>query len=554
MHSTSARDRFFTFQFHRWLGAMVLLGFVLFSLGCSSISDSEAAAIVSVIPPKRTILAADRVALPVVTIDGCMFVEARINGAGPFRLLVDTGATPLALPIETAQKAKLLVLDTFVLDVNAIAGTSQGHTAPIARLESGGLALEDFYAVVFSEKEWAYTRVGLPACDGVLGVAPLGDLILEVDAPKNAVNVVRSGSQHYPAEAACDFVWDSGVPWVNASVDGKTFPVMLDTGARSAVVALPQLNAVPLRFPEVKTENFSIGLGVAKLPIARSQIAGDVHIGPAILHNPPIQTQQSAAVGWEMLRRWKFALDQHARKIYFLGPETVANWPDERPPELQVKLGLLCRPEFTDLRVLEVEPDSAAARAGIHPGDLITQINGEHAVNFSQRIVHENLSLAAAVQASRGEIPGEVQLTIDTERIPATPPPTAVKSDVPQNETPQQKAARLQKVSDAAHQRLIQAVQAVLVPRQRVTDTLTTAFETAKKNGSPKSLFGQLLRGAEENAEAAHHLLDSMREYQKRPDARQEIAEPMAIATAQAEVADALLAAIKATMTEGPLH
>ncbi|MEO5959780.1 MAG: hypothetical protein ABIR80_11725, partial [Opitutaceae bacterium] len=41
--------------------------------------------------PQQTILAADRVELPTLKGAGPLSIEAKINGVGPFRFVVDTG-------------------------------------------------------------------------------------------------------------------------------------------------------------------------------------------------------------------------------------------------------------------------------------------------------------------------------------------------------------------------------------------------------------------------------------------------------------------------------
>src|SRR4051812_30182340 len=59
--------------------------------------------------PRKTTLASDRVSLPTAKVPqaAALFVDVRINGQGPFRLLVDTGASCLVLAPRAAAAAGL---------------------------------------------------------------------------------------------------------------------------------------------------------------------------------------------------------------------------------------------------------------------------------------------------------------------------------------------------------------------------------------------------------------------------------------------------------------
>jgi predicted aspartyl protease len=292
-------------------------------------SGSSSASVTSNDPPRHTILAGDRVALPTEKVGPYLVIEAKINGAGPFRLIVDTGSTGLGLSMEAAKKAGLKPqTDPDQGGGRGLHGLIETQVAWIDRLESGGLLLKGLSADVVAEPDLVYIRqlFGAPF-DGVLGVAPLIDVILEVDFPNNQVNALRRGKQVYPAEVGCSYTlddMDAPTPLVKVEVGDKSYLALLDTGFDGAL-ALSHLDSVPLRSSMLKQYRLRAGLGTQLESWETSQLAGEARIGPVTLRDPPVEIGE-AMIGVEALRYWKIVLDQHEQRLYFLGPELTAGW------------------------------------------------------------------------------------------------------------------------------------------------------------------------------------------------------------------------------------
>jgi len=366
-------------------------------------------------PPQHTILASDRVALPTQKRSEFLAIEARINGAGPFRLIVDTGTAGLALSAETAKRANLEPRPEPNTETSVLNGVIETQVAQIDRLESGGLLLKGFSAGVGTTEDFGIIRQEIGAdVDGFLGIAPLADVLLEMDFPESQVNVLRRGKQVYPAGSACNYTLGEGdAPMVMVAVGDNSFPVLFDTGSDSAL-ALPRLDSIPLRFPWLKQDSFRGGMGTRVVRNESSQLSGDARIGPVTLHDPPVENG-FANIGVNVLGHWKIVLDQHDQLIYFLGPELSASWAPIKPPELQLKLGVLGRIEKTGLRVVDTDVGSAGALAGLSPDDLITLINGESAAAFVERVAKYGITLTKDLQVLRTGHAAEVHLVIGIE-------------------------------------------------------------------------------------------------------------------------------------------
>jgi Aspartyl protease len=443
------------------VGALIVFGFLVGLVsGCAGGSSLGFHR-----KPKRTVLTADRVALPTTRIDDFLFIDAHINGAGPFRLLVDTGAAGLVVSADAAKKAGIdRQTSSSIKQGFGESGVFNIHLARASAFESGGLTLYDLALMVDSEGILESFRVLYPSIDGILGVGPLADVLLEIDYPRSQISVLRAGSQVFPPETGCKYTVEEGcVPLVEIQLGKDTFPFIIDTGARDAALSLVEYDlnqADPaLLYPLIKS-GYAIGFGYESYPVKRAQVLGDVRIGPVTLRNPPVRTGQNALIGVQALRHWKIVLDQHARLVYFLGSERTFTWDLEKPPELQLRFGVTYEIEGTGLRLLDVDDDGNGAFAGLRKGDLISHINGEPAAIFIEAVAKERRTLSKIARVFRGNDGVEVHWVIGsaTESLVARLLREQQPSDISTNTTKQKAATEARRLADEARKAAIKAL------------------------------------------------------------------------------------------------
>src|SRR3984957_10417296 len=97
---------------------------------------------------------------------GRIVVPVMINGQGPFRFIVDTGASHSVVSPALAAKLGLTPTPAAAILVNGMTGTAQVPGVTIAKLQAGDLAIEDTNFPVV----WAPLMAG---ADGILGAAGL---------------------------------------------------------------------------------------------------------------------------------------------------------------------------------------------------------------------------------------------------------------------------------------------------------------------------------------------------------------------------------------------
>lgn len=381
------------------LGLVLIFTLIAFS-GCSSLS----------LAPRRTTLSADRVDLPtwVDPKSPYLFVEARINGAGPFRLLVDTGADFLIFGAKLATAAGLKYLPDIPAKVRGASGTTvPAQLALVERFDSGGLSLSQVLCMVLSQDE-SENLARLGSIDGVLGMAALWDVILEMDFPKGRVTAVKPGAIRYPAGTAVSYT--EIAPVVRLELSGRSVAAVIDTGSDS-VLSIP-LDAIPLFYPPVNDHGIAISIGHVGKASDKSQLSGEAQTGPVRWIRPPVQ-EGEPRVGARALETWKLAIDQRARKIYFLADNLRREWP---APIIEAEEGFKAAFKNPHLVILEVVAESRAARAGLRKDDLIVSVGGVPAAEFATRFDESgDRKPSPTIRVRRGEVEFEVKLAAISE-------------------------------------------------------------------------------------------------------------------------------------------
>jgi predicted aspartyl protease len=163
------------------LRAGVLLAALLASLTEPVAAEPASATIES----KATSEEATLFALP-TTFDhiGRVVVPAMVNGKGPFRFIVDTGATHSTVSPRLVRALGLKPTEMPSIVLNGITGTMQVNAVTIDTLQTGDLIVDGLVAPVV----WAPVMAG---ADGIFGAAGLTEKSLSVDFERNRVRVAR---------------------------------------------------------------------------------------------------------------------------------------------------------------------------------------------------------------------------------------------------------------------------------------------------------------------------------------------------------------------------
>jgi hypothetical protein len=125
---------------------------------------------------------------------GRVVVPAIVNGKGPFRFIVDTGATHSTITPELARALGLKAGEASTVVVNGITGTTQVSAVMLDRLQTGDLIIDGLLVPVVSASIMA-------GADGIFGAAGLTEKSLSVDFQRNRVEISGGVQAAVRAEA-----------------------------------------------------------------------------------------------------------------------------------------------------------------------------------------------------------------------------------------------------------------------------------------------------------------------------------------------------------------
>jgi predicted aspartyl protease len=168
---------------------------------------------------------------------GRILVPVLINGQGPFRMLVDTGASQSTISPRAAAALGLQSGNQPSVRVNGITGTADLPSVGIDRMECGDFIIEHVQLPVV----WAPV---MSNADGILGVAGLTKHRLLVDFQRNRVSLARTRSSlpdflRVPAKRL-----DGGLFTVTARIGGVKVTAVIDTGSERTLGNLALRNAL----------------------------------------------------------------------------------------------------------------------------------------------------------------------------------------------------------------------------------------------------------------------------------------------------------------------
>jgi len=175
---------------------------------------------------------------------GRIWAPVYINGRGPFRLVLDTGASNSAVNSRVAEELGLPLLTDHPIMLRGVTGTRQVPTIPVKSLVVGDLELQSRRLPIVTD--------ALGGAEGVLGTEGLLDKRIYIDFTKDRIKISKS---HYE-RAMPDF---STVPFqivggllmvVHARIGNVPVKAIIDTGGQATLGNVALREALQRRYRE----------------------------------------------------------------------------------------------------------------------------------------------------------------------------------------------------------------------------------------------------------------------------------------------------------------
>ena len=286
----------------------------------------SALAVVPPVPPELGPLFATRTTHDRI---GRIVAPVEINGRGPFRFILDTGANSSAISEATALALELVPFDGAVINVHGVTGSATLPAVQVATLRAGELLLENQRLPVLPPAVFA-------GMDGILGVDALQDARIEVDFGRDRVTIRRSSGRRAPKGFLVVRAWlqNGGLLLVDGQVGRVPVKAIVDTGAERSLgnealraalvdsarrphemVATTVIGATPQIAQGLSFEAPAIDIGGARLNNLTVTF-GDLHVFNiwSLLEEPAI------LIGMDLLGTLEQFVVDYSRREFHLKP------------------------------------------------------------------------------------------------------------------------------------------------------------------------------------------------------------------------------------------
>lgn len=308
--------------------------------------------------------------------DGWVIVEATVNGRGPFRFILDTGANFSAITEAAAAQAGVEPSDS--ANIVDISGDRRKYPLGWAdTVEIGPVSMRRMPFIVTDNLADVKARIGVV---GLLGYPGFDEFTLDLDYPAGVARVsdaritpdlpgvVRLRRSHDETpEIMIELLDLNGTP-----IDAQWFAV--DSGG-SAPLHLPD-SMRDWTHQEISAE---IGPGRGLSGVDRtnpiSPLRGAIRIGPTVIDRAVAETDNHhTLIGHQLLRQFRVCLDPRSGLASFTPADPAQN----RLTALQFGgIGINTTIRHDDQIILfTIAADSPAARAGLRPNDQVLAIDG----------------------------------------------------------------------------------------------------------------------------------------------------------------------------------
>lgn len=207
---------------------------------------------------------------------GRVVVPVEVDGQGPFRFVIDTGASHSSISPGLVRKLGLTVSKVPLINLEGVTGSAAVPAVRIGMLRAGSLVIRNTQVPVLSTPMMAGT-------DGILGVAGFTDVTMLVDFERNRVKLARElgGDVRFDYSRVHTQVVAGGLMAVPAYVGNVRVLAIIDTGSERSLGNPALREALHLQDEPGRPEPVTVVYGATKqVEVGRMAQSPLISVGP----------------------------------------------------------------------------------------------------------------------------------------------------------------------------------------------------------------------------------------------------------------------------------
>ena len=264
-------------MFFRRASTPILIAFALSLVTTSAnASSAETGGVCALLEPDPT---EALVSIPFRTIDGRIYLDAQVNGTGPYRFALDTGASGIG-------RADASLVEGLRLATDGEDESSDGvSSAVVGKVRIGSLALGalEHRDVSLIARDYRSRMASESAFSGILGRAFFADGLLAIDFAGKRLNFYRTREMRPSLSGAIVYERAFRIPVALGELHTTG---NIDTGANvTLVLPGPIYDKVHATALEPSGDG---NLTNTRITTSKARIAGPVRIGGMLLENVPV--------------------------------------------------------------------------------------------------------------------------------------------------------------------------------------------------------------------------------------------------------------------------
>ena len=259
----------------------------------------------------------DGVTVPMQDMEGRPVVELKINGTGPYRFILDTGAATTVVSDELGRELSLS--PPAGVQVASVGGGPAPAIVLIHDVRVGDAVMQDMIAAVMP---LGGLLKGENAPRGVLSAACFPGYLLTYDYPGKRISIRKGALASADSKSIFQYTEDQVLPTVPLRIADHNTQVHLDTGSAFGLT-LPAKFLAELPLASQPKEAGTVRTGGGEFPVSIARVNGAIELGKYKLGLDEVRFSDARPgpgpavgnIGYGVLRDFVVTLDSKNQRI-----------------------------------------------------------------------------------------------------------------------------------------------------------------------------------------------------------------------------------------------